>query len=411
MKSQSSYFGLEFDFGDVAEKDMPIRTVRDINPKGRRILVRVDFNVPLKDGRIMDDTRMRSALPTLRYLLDRGASLVVMSHLGRPGGQTRPELSLSLLKTRLAGTTGARITMAPDVIGERVEALARKLRAGEILLLENTRFYREETDNSREFCSELAKLGDIYVNDAFGAAHRAHASTEGIAKLLPSAAGLLMERECKFLDEILDNPPSPFVAIIGGAKVSSKIAVLESLLANVFVIAGGMAYTFLRAQGCQIGNSLVETEYLGTAKSFLAGARKRGVEVLLPLDHVVANEFSAQVTPEQVDNVNVPEGKIAMDIGPRTILAIDRLIADAKTIVWNGPMGVFEFEAFAKGTLEVAKMLAKCGGTTVVGGGDSVAAVNKFNLADSIDHVSTGGGASLEYLEGRALPGILVLKE
>lgn len=390
---------------------MPIRTVRDMNPKGKRILVRVDFNVPLEDGRITDDTRMISALPTLKYLLDRGASLIVMSHLGRPKGQAKPELSLSLLKDHLAEITGTEVIMAPDVVGEEVMALAKELRAGEILLLENTRFYREETDNSAEFCSELAKLGDIYVNDAFGAAHRAHASTEGIAKLLPSAAGLLMEKECKFLDKILDNPPSPFVAVIGGAKVSSKIAVLESLLADVFIIAGGMAYTFLRAQGCQVGNSLVETECLGAAKSFLASAGERGVEVLLPLDHVVASEFSAHAKPERVDDVNVPEGKIAMDIGPKTVSAIDKLIAGAKTVVWNGPMGVFEFEAFARGTLEVAKMLAKCGGTTVVGGGDSVAAVNKFNLAGSIDHVSTGGGASLEYLEGRALPGVSVLKE
>jgi len=390
---------------------MPIRTVRDIDPNGKRILVRVDFNVPLENGRITDDTRMLSALPTLKYLLDRGASLIVMSHLGRPKGQVKPELSLSLLKEHLAEITGARVVMAPDVIGNGVIALAKELKAGEILLLENTRFYREETDNSAEFCSELAKLGDMYINDAFGTAHRAHASTEGIAKLLPSAAGLLMERECKFLDKLLDNPPSPFVAIIGGAKVSSKITVLESLLANVFIIAGGMAYTFLKAQSCQVGNSLVETEYLSTAKSFLTNARERGVEVLLPLDHVVASEFSAHARAERVDDVNVPEGKIAMDIGPKTVLAIDRLITGAKMIVWNGPMGVFEFEAFAGGTLEVAKMLAKCDGTTIVGGGDSVAAINKFNLADSIDHVSTGGGASLEYIEGRALPGVSVLKE
>jgi len=390
---------------------MPIKTIRDIDPRGRRVLIRVDFNVPLENGRIADDTRMLAALPTLRYLLDRGASLVLMSHLGRPKGQIRPGLSLSLLKDHLAKISRAKVTMAPDVIGEEVATLAKRLEPGEILLLENTRFYRGETDNSAEFCAELAKLGDVYVNDAFGAAHRAHASTEGIAKLLPSAAGLLMEKECSFLDKILVNPSPPFVALIGGAKVSSKIAVLESLSANVFIIAGGMAYTFLRAQGYQVGNSLVETEYLGTAKSFLASAGEKGVEVLLPLDHVVASEFSAQATPENVGDVNIPEGRIAMDIGPKTIATIDRLIADAKTVVWNGPMGVFEFEAFAKGTLEVARMLAKCRGTTVVGGGDSVAAVNKFNLAGSIDHVSTGGGASLEYLEGKALPGVSVLKE
>ena len=394
-----------------SERDMSIRTIRDIDPRNKRILVRVDFNVPLKDGKIMDDTRMLAALPTLRYLLDRGASLVVMSHLGRPKGQANPKFSLSPLKDHLAEITKAQVTMAPDVIGKEVVALAKELRPGEILLLENTRFYCGETDNSEEFCGELAKLGDIYINDAFGTAHRAHASTEGIARLLPSAAGLLMEKECEFLDKILHSPPSPFVAIIGGAKVSSKIAVLESLLADVFIIAGGMAYTFLKAQGYQIGNSLVEIEYVSTAKSFLASAKERGVKVLLPLDHVVASEFSAQATPKNVEDIDIPEGEIAMDIGPKTISAISKLIFDAKTVIWNGPMGVFEFEAFAKGTLKIAKMLAECGGTTVVGGGDSVAAVNKFNLAGSIDHVSTGGGASLEYLEGKVLPGILVLKE
>ncbi|VDB01031.1 Phosphoglycerate kinase [Olavius algarvensis spirochete endosymbiont] len=392
-------------------KDMSIRTIKDMDPRGKRVLVRVDFNVPLKDGRIMDDTRMLAALPTLKYLLDKGASLVIMSHLGRPKGRVDPEFSLSLLKDHLAEITRAKVIMAPDVIGEKVVALARGLKPGEILLLENTRFYRGETDNSVEFCSELAELGDMYINDAFGAAHRAHASTEGIAKMLPSAAGLLMEKECRIFDEILENPPTPFVAIIGGAKVSSKIAVLESLRADVFVIAGGMAYTFLKTQGCQIGNSLVEIEYVDTARSFLASARERNAEVLLPLDHVVGSDFSTQATPEYVDSVDVPEGKIAMDIGPKTISAISRLIADARTVIWNGPMGVFEFEAFARGTLKVAQILAECKGTTIVGGGDSVAAVNKFKLADSIDHVSTGGGASLEYLEGKALPGVSVLKE
>jgi len=390
---------------------MAIRTVKDIDPRNKRILVRVDFNVPIKEGRIMDDTRMLAALPTLRYLLDRGASLVVMSHLGRPGGKVKPELSLFLLKEHLAEITKSQVTMAPDVIGEEVETLSKRLKPNEILLLENTRFRRGEMDNSEEFCAELSKLGDIYINDAFGAAHRAHASTEGIAKLLPSAAGLLMEKECKFLDKILYSPRAPFVAIIGGAKVSSKIAVLESLSANAFIIAGGMAYTFLKAQGYRVGNSLVEVEYLDIAQSFLADSKKRGVKVLLPFDHVVGNEFSMEVEAENVDDVNVPEGKIAMDIGPKTLFAIDELIADAKTVVWNGPMGVFEFEAFSKGTLEVARMIAKCEGTTVVGGGDSVAAVNKFNLADSIDHVSTGGGASLEYLEGKMLPGVSVLKD
>jgi len=390
-----------------------VRTINDINPEGKRILVRVDFNVPLKDGKISDDTRMRRALPTLSSLLDRGASLIVMSHLGRPKGEKKPELSLSLLRDHLAELTGVDVIMAPDVIGSEVEKLADSLKAGEILLLENTRYYKEETANDPGFSASLAKLGEFYVNDAFGAAHRAHASTEGIAKLLPSVAGLLMEKECAFFDKVLGNPEKPFVAIIGGAKVSSKIGVLDSLLdkADAFVIGGGMAYTFLKEQGYTVGKSLVEDEFAVTAKDFLAKADKMGVKVLLPLDHVVAAEFSDSAAAERIDGENIPDDKLAMDIGPRTIASISELLADAKTVVWNGPMGVFEFDAFAKGTLEVANMVADCSGTTVVGGGDSVAAVNKFNLADRIDHVSTGGGASLEYLEGKELPGVMALKE
>jgi len=390
-----------------------VRTINDINPEGKRVLVRVDFNVPLKDGKITDDTRMRSALPTLKSLLDRGASLVVMSHLGRPKGEKKPELSLSLLKDHLAELTGVKVIMAPDVIGPEVEKLADSLNPGEILLLENTRYYKEETANDADFSAKLAKFGNLYVNDAFGAAHRAHASTEGIAKLLPSVAGLLMEKECAFFDKVLENPEKPFIAIIGGAKVSSKIGVLDSLLdkADAFVIGGGMAYTFLKEQGFTVGKSLVEDEFAQTAKDFLVKAEKQGVKVLLPLDHVVAAEFSESAAAENIDAVDIPEGKLAMDIGPKTISAIGVLLATAKTVVWNGPMGVFEFDAFAKGTLDIANMVADCKGITVVGGGDSVAAVNKFNLADRIDHVSTGGGASLEYLEGKALPGVMALKE
>lgn len=392
---------------------MAVRTIKDINPAGKRVLVRVDFNVPLKEGIITDDTRMQRALPTLKNLLDRGASLVVMSHLGRPGGEKKSEFSLSQLKDHLAEITGAKVIMAPDVVGVEVDALAKNLKAGEILLLENTRFYAEETKNDPDFSARLAKLGDLYVNDAFGAAHRAHASTEGITKYLPSYAGLLMEKECAFFDKVLENPEKPFIAIIGGAKVSSKIAVLESLLdkADAFVIGGGMAYTFMKEQGKTIGKSLVEEEYAETARSFLAKAESAGVKVLLPLDHIVADSFSEDATPEAVDDVNVPDGKLAMDVGPKTVAAVGELLSNAKTVVWNGPMGVFEFDSFAKGTLDVANMVAECAGTTVVGGGDSVAAVNKFNLADKIDHVSTGGGASLEYLEGKALPGVVALKE
>ena len=392
---------------------MAVRTINDIDPKGKRVLVRVDFNVPLKNGVISDDTRMLRALPTLKSLMDRGASLVVMSHLGRPKGEKKPEFSMSQLKDHLAEITGAEVIMAPDVIGPEVQALAESLKAGQILLLENTRYYKEETENDPGFSAELAKLGQLYVNDAFGAAHRAHASTEGVTKFLPSAAGLLMEKECAFFDKVLENPEKPFVAIIGGAKVSSKIDVLDSLLdkADAFVIGGGMAYTFLKEQGYTIGNSMVENDYAETARTFLANAEKRGVKVLLPLDHVVASEFSDSAAPESIDDVNIPDGKLALDIGPKTVKEVGKLLSGAKTVVWNGPMGVFEFDAFAKGTLDVAHMVAECKGTTVVGGGDSVAAVNKFNLADKIDHVSTGGGASLEYLEGKALPGVVALKE
>ncbi len=392
---------------------MAVRTINEIDPAGKRVLVRVDFNVPLKAGVITDDTRMRRALPTLKSLLDRGASLMVMSHLGRPKGEKKPEFSMSQLKDHLAELSGAEVIMAPDVIGEEVEALAANLKAGQILLLENTRYYSEETDNNADFAAKIAKLGDLYVNDAFGAAHRAHASTEGLARILPSAAGLLMEKECQFFDKVLDNPEKPFVAIIGGAKVSSKIAVLDSLLdkADAFVIGGGMAYTFLKVQGHSVGKSLVEDEFTETAANFLSKAEKAGVKVLLPLDHVVAGEFSETAAPEAVDSVDVPDGKLALDVGPKTVAAVGELLAGAKTIVWNGPMGVFEFDAFAKGTLEVACMVADCKGTTVVGGGDSVAAVNKFNLADRINHVSTGGGASLEYLEGKNLPGVAALRK
>ena len=392
---------------------MAIRTIENIDVSGKKVLIRVDFNVPIANGLITDDTRMRSALPTLRHLLDRGAALVIMSHMGRPKGQKNIQYSMKQLQDHLAELTNAEVIMAPDVIGPEVEKLAITLRSGQILLLENTRFYSQETENETNFCRSLARLGDIYVNDAFGAAHRAHASTEGVTKFLPSYAGLLMEKECSFLDKVLKNPVKPFVAVIGGAKVSSKIAVLESLLdkADAFIIGGGMAYTFLKEQGKTVGKSLVENEYADTARSFLDNAARRGVTVLLPYDHIVADEFSESSKPELIDGENIPAGKIAMDIGPKTISAMKKLIENAETVVWNGPMGVFEFDAFSQGTLELAKTVADCPGMTVLGGGDSVAAVNKFNLSERVDHVSTGGGASLEYLEGRVLPGIAALNE
>ncbi len=393
---------------------MSVITVKDLDLKNKRVLVRVDFNVPLKEGKITDDTRMQRALPTLKYILEQeGASLIVMSHLGRPSEEREPQFSMKQLEAHLADIAGVPVTTAPDCIGAEVEAMAANLKAGEILLLENTRYHNAEKKNDPEFASQMAKLADVYVNDAFGAAHRAHASTEGITKYLPSCAGFLMEKECMFFDRVLEAPEKPFVAIIGGAKVSSKIEVLESLIdkCNTFVIGGGMAYTFLKVQGYEIGNSLFEEEFMDTAKAFLTNAEKAGVEVILPMDHVVAAKFAEDADAVAIDEINIPAGMLAMDVGPKTIAAVKDRIAAAKTVVWNGPMGVFEFDKFAKGTAEVASFVADCAGTTVVGGGDSVAAVNKFNLADKIDHVSTGGGASLEYLEGKALPGVVALRK
>ncbi len=393
---------------------MNIRTVRDLDLRNKRCLVRVDFNVPLKDGVITDDTRIRAALKTLEYILDQeGSSLVVMSHLGRPKGEVKKEFSLSQVKGRLEELLGRDVKMASDCIGADVEAQAKSLKAGDVLLLENLRFHKEETMNDAEFAKQLAKNGDIYINDAFGTAHRAHASTEGISHYLPSAGGLLIEKEVKFFEPLVSNPSKPFVAIIGGAKVSSKISVLESLLKNcsTLIIGGGMAYTFLKAKGLSIGNSLVEEDYIDTAVNLMKKAAEADVQVLLPVDHLAASEFSADAEAITVPGESIPDGLIGMDVGPETLKSYSNVITNAKSLVWNGPLGVFEFNNFSKGTLEVAELVASCKGITVVGGGDSVAAVNKFGFADRIDHVSTGGGASLEYLEGKTLPGIAALKE
>ena len=393
---------------------MSLTTVKDLDLTNKRVLVRVDFNVPLKEGNITDDTRMVRALPTLKYVLEQdGASLVVMSHLGRPSEEREPQYSLSQLKDHIAELTGANVIMAPDCVGAVVEALAKDLEAGEILLLENTRYHKAEKKNDESFAKDLASVADIYVNDAFGTAHRAHASTEGVTKFLPSCAGFLMEVECKFFDKVLLSPEKPFVAIIGGAKVSSKITVLESMLdkCSTFVIGGGMAYTFLKVKGYEIGKSMFEEDFLETAKKFLDDAEKAGVEVILPVDHICAAEFGENATPVSVDDINIPSDLMALDVGPKTSALVKERILAAKTIVWNGPMGVFEFDNFAKGTKDVASYVAACKGVTVVGGGDSVAAVNKFGFAEQIDHVSTGGGASLEYLEGKVLPGVVALRK
>lgn len=393
-----------------------LRTVRDIDLDNKRVLLRVDFNVPIKDGVITDETRIVEALPTIEYILAKpGTSLVIMCHLGRPAGDgTRePQFSVKPIAKRLSEKLDRPVQYIDDTIGEKVEAAAKALKPGEILFLENVRYYKAEKKNDPEFAKQLSALGDVYVNDAFGTAHRAEASTEGVAHYLPSAAGFLIEKEVKFFAPILTNPDKPLVAIIGGAKVSSKIAVLESLLktADTFIIGGGMAYTFLKAKGFEVGKSLLEADFLDTAKNFLAAAEKAGVQVLLPVDNVVASEFNENAEATVIDSDNIPADKMGMDIGPKTIELFSKAIIPAKTVVWNGPMGVFEFDKFANGTKQVAMAVAECQGTTVVGGGDSVAAANKFGLSKKLSHVSTGGGASLEFLEGKKLPGIVALEQ
>lgn len=391
---------------------MSIRTIKDCDFSGKRALVRCDFNVPLREGNITDDTRIKAALPTIEYLKSQGARVVLMSHLGRPKGEKNLRYSLMPIARRLSELLGQDVKMLSDCIGDEIVTAVSCMQNGDVVLLENVRFYKEEEENSDAFAMQLSKSGDIFVNDAFGTAHRAHASTSGVASYLPAVGGFLMEREDKFLGKILKNPESPFVSIIGGSKVSSKIAVLESLLpkSNVMVIGGGMAYTFLKVEGYSIGKSLLENEYIDVASSFLKKAKELSVEVILPIDHVVASEFQEYSMPEYVDSVNIPDSKIGMDIGEKTLKKIEGVLSSAKTVIWNGPLGVFEFDSFAKGTAKVAEYVANCPGITVVGGGDSVAAVNKFNLSGKITHVSTGGGASLEYLEGKVLPGIKVLE-
>ena len=392
---------------------MVLNTVKDADLKGKRVLIRVDFNVPVKNGVVTDATRIKAALPTINYILDGGASLVVMSHYGRPKGQKNMDFSMAPIRAEFEKLLGKPVKLAPDVIGEEVEKEVKALKPGEVLLLENVRFYPDEEKNGSSFAKELASYGDLYVNDAFGTAHRAHASTEGVSHFLPAYAGFLIEKEVKFMAPLLENPEHPFVAVIGGSKVSSKISVLESLVktCDTIVIGGGMAYTFLKVLGHSVGTSLVEDDYQETAKAFLAAAEKKGVKVILPVDHVCADKFDENATPVAVDSVDIPEGLMGLDIGPKTVALIVSEMKSAKNVVWNGPMGVFEFSAFAKGTEAVAKALAESDAISVVGGGDSVAAINKFGLASQISHVSTGGGASLEFLEGKVLPGIKALEK
>lgn len=396
----------------LKEYIMVLNTIKDANFNDKKVVIRVDFNVPIKDGVVTDDTRIKAALPTITYLLEQGATLIVMSHRGRPKGEKNPEFSMAPISKRFSELLNKEVKLAPDVIGSEVEELVKSLEKGDVLLLENCRYYNEETSDDLDFAKKLASYGDVYVNDAFGTAHRAHASTEGISHFLPSYAGFLIEKEVKYMAPLLSNPQKPFVAIIGGSKVSSKITVLESLVntCDTIVIGGGMAYTFLKVQGKEIGKSLLEDDYIETAKSFLAKAEEKGVKVILPVDHLCNATFSEDAEPVLSEG-EIKGDLIGMDIGPKTVELITSEIKTAKSVVWNGPMGVFEFDAFSKGTLEVAKALADCDGITVVGGGDSVAAINKFNLASKISHVSTGGGASLEFLEGKTLPGIKALEK
>ncbi len=392
---------------------MVLNTVKEADLKGKRVLCRVDFNVPVKNGVVTDDTRIKAALPTLEYILSQGASLVVMSHYGRPKGQKNSDFSMAPIASVFEKELGRKVILAPDVIGDEVEELVSSLKMGDVLLLENVRWYKEEEANDPEFAKTLASYGDVYVNDAFGTAHRAHASTEGVAHYLPSYAGLLIEKEVKFMAPLLENPEHPFVAIIGGSKVSSKISVLSSLVktCDTIVIGGGMAYTFLKVLGHEVGKSLVEEDYFEVAKDFLKKAEDKGVKVILPVDHLCAENFDENAKPVYVDSVDIPSSLMGLDIGKKTVDLICDALKDAKNVVWNGPMGVFEFAEFAKGTEAVAKALAESSAVSVVGGGDSVAAINKFGLADKISHVSTGGGASLEFLEGKTLPGIAALEK
>lgn len=394
---------------------MSLRTINNADLRGKRVLCRVDFNVPLKDGAVGDDTRIRAALPTIRAILEKGASLVLMSHLGRPKGEKRDDLSLAPVGERLSELLARKVQTAPDCIGQEIEKLASALvpGSGGVLLLENLRWHRGEEKNDPDFVSSLARLGEVFVNDAFGTAHRAHASTEGLAHKMPSYAGFLIEKEVQFLEPFVKSPQKPMVAIVGGAKVSSKINVLENLLpkCSTLIIGGGMTYTFLKALGHEIGSSLLEDDFLGTAKNLVDKAEQSGVELILPLDHVVADDFSETAPPQIVNDIDIPAGKIAMDIGPRSVARCVSVIKSARSLLWNGPMGVFEFDNFAAGTRALAEAIAESDAVSVVGGGDSVAAVNKFGLADKMSHVSTGGGASLEFLEGRQLPGIVALMD
>jgi len=394
-------------------------TIKDLDVQGKRVLMRVDFNVPIKDGVVGDDTRIVAALPSINYVLENGGSVVLMSHCGRPKGEKNMEFTLKPAADRLAELVDAKVTLAPDVIGSEVKALVDGLQAGEILVLENVRFYKEEegkgctSEEQEAFAKELASFGDIYVSDAFGTAHRAHASMAVVTKYIDQcAAGFLLEKEIEYLGQVLEAPAKPFVAIIGGAKISGKIDVVTQLMdkCDAILIGGGMAYTFYKAQGKTIGNSLLEEDKVQLAGEILKQAEEKGVKLLLPIDNIAADAFSAEANTQVVEG-NIEEGWMALDIGPKTIELYCNEVADAKTVVWNGPMGCFEMAPFARGTFAVCEAVAQSDSVSIIGGGDSVAAVKQSGMADQMSHVSTGGGASLEFMEGKQLPGIVALTD
>ena len=387
------------------------KTIEDIDVAGKRVLVRCDFNVPLKDGEITDDKRIRESLPTIKYLLDHNAKVILCSHMGRPKGEFNMKYSMAPVAKRLSELLGKEVKLAADVVGDSAKALAADLQDGEAMLLENVRFHKEEEKNDPDFCKALASLAEIYVNDAFGTAHRAHASTTGVADYLPAVCGYLIQKEIKIMGDALANPKRPFVAILGGAKVSDKIGVITNLLDKVdtLIIGGGMAYTFMKALGHSIGDSLLEADKVDLAKEIMDSAKAKGVKFLIPVDNKAGDKYDPDCNSRIVDSDNIPEGWMGLDIGPKTQEMFAEAIKGAGTVVWNGPMGVSEWDNFAAGTIAVAKAVAESGAISIIGGGDSAAAVEKLGFADKMTHISTGGGASLEFLEGKTLPGIAAL--
>lgn len=389
------------------------KSIEDIDVSGKRVLCRCDFNVPTKDGKITSDKRIVAAMPTIEYLVNHGAKVILCSHMGKPKGEYKPELSLKVVADRISELLGKPVTMASDVAGPDSQAKAAALKDGDVMLLENTRFEKGETKNDPELSKKLASLADIFVNDAFGTAHRAHSSTAGVADYLPAVCGFLVQKEVSIMGKALADPERPFVAILGGAKVSDKLNVINNLLEKVdtLIVGGGMAYTFFKAQGYGVGASLCEDDKVELAKEMLSKAQQKGVRFLLPVDNKLGDKFAEDCATQFADSDSIPEGWMGMDIGPKTIELFCSAVQDAGTVIWNGPMGVFEFPAFAQGTLEVAKAIAASNAISIIGGGDSVAAVTKLGFADKMTHISTGGGASLEFLEGLELPGIAALND